>query len=357
MQPVRVENLVKQYGALRALDGVSLAVEAGELFFLLGPSGCGKTTLLRAIAGFVPPDAGRIEIGGRDATRMPPQARNTGMVFQSYALWPHLTVRENVAFGLRLQALPRAERDARVDEALAVVRIADQAEKKPNQLSGGQQQRVALARALVIRPACLLLDEPLSNLDAKLRAEMRGEIRRICKASGLTAIYVTHDQKEALAIADRIAVMRAGQIEQLGPPRRLYHHPVNRFVADFLGHTNFLRGRVTGAAAGDRVVVATPVGPLHARADGAPPAGEVLLGIRPEALSRRHAAEVNVFEARVTAVSYLGEVTQYDLATEGGEPRALAALELNAGEEVLAEGARVRWHVAPEHVMLLPAED
>src|ERR1700730_616755 len=237
---IAIESLSKSFGGFLALDRVGLTIETGELVFLLGPSGCGKTRLLRHIAGFYRPDEGRILFDGKDVTRVPAHQRNTGMVFQNYALWPHLTVEKNVAFGLEERRFPKAEIDDRVTEALRVVRLEDLARRKINEMSGGQQQRVALARALVVRPACLLLDEPLSNLDAQLRAEMRSEIRRICKTAGLTTIYVTHDQKEALAVADRIAVMKDGQLAQIGSPGELYNHPRNVFVATFLGGTNLL---------------------------------------------------------------------------------------------------------------------
>ena len=241
---IAIENLSKSFGGFLALDRVGLTIETGELFFLLGPSGCGKTTLLRHIAGFYQPDEGRILFDGKDVTRVPAHRRNTGMVFQNYALWPHLTVERNVAFGLEERRLPRAEVDRRVTEALRVVRLEDLARRKIHEMSGGQQQRVALARALVVRPACLLLDEPLSNLDSKLRLEMRQEIRRICREFQLTSIYVTHDQQEALSIADRIAILNAGKVLQVGAPEEIYRNPRNRFVAEFIGEGNFLTGHI-----------------------------------------------------------------------------------------------------------------
>ncbi|MDQ3621550.1 MAG: ABC transporter ATP-binding protein [Verrucomicrobiota bacterium] len=222
MISLTLENLTKRFGSAVALSAINLRVEAGEIFFLLGPSGCGKTTLLRCIAGFYAPETGRILFGDEDVTRLPPHRRNTGMMFQSYALWPHMTVARNVAFGLEERKVAAAEISRRVQEALDCVKMGALGERKIHELSGGQQQRVALARALVIRPRCLLLDEPLSNLDAKLRLEMRGEIRRICKEFGLTAIYVTHDQKEALSIADRLAIMEAGHLRQIGRPGETY---------------------------------------------------------------------------------------------------------------------------------------
>src|SRR5580698_9880250 len=226
MISIRIQNLTKRFGPVTALHGLDLVIEPGELFFLLGPSGCGKTTLLRCMAGFYIPESGKILFGDEDVTRLAPHKRNTGMMFQSYALWPHMTVAENVAFGLEERKLPRAEIVTKVGEALESVHMGAYATRRPNQLSGGQQQRVALARALVIRPRCLLLDEPLSNLDAKLRLEMRSEIRRICKEFQLTTVYVTHDQKEALSVSDRMAVLESGRILQVGTPREVYCRPV-----------------------------------------------------------------------------------------------------------------------------------
>jgi len=243
---VRVDGVHKRYGAVEALRGVSLAFEAGRLTAILGPSGCGKTTLLRSIAGFVTVDAGAIRFGGDDVTGHPPQRRATAMVFQSYALWPHMTVFDNVAYGLRLRGLPREEIQRRVTTALALVEIGDVvsiARRKPAALSGGQQQRVALARALVVEPRVLLLDEPLSNLDAKIRQRLRAEIRRLQRQVGITTIYVTHDQEEALAIADQVVLMNAGAVVQAGPPEDVYRHPADAFAADFLGVTTRLSGR------------------------------------------------------------------------------------------------------------------
>src|SRR3989475_2430393 len=247
---VSIRNLIKRFGKTAVLQDISLEIGSQELFFLLGPSGCGKTTLLRLIAGFYQPDGGEVLFGDKPMNDVPPHRRNTGMVFQNYALWPHLTVAQNVVYGLEVRSLSAAEKKTRVAEALAIVQMERYAEHAPNQLSGGQQQRVALARALVIRPDLLLLDEPLSNLDAKLRLEMREEIRRIHAQTKITTLYVTHDQKEALSLADRMAVMRNGVVEQIGEPRAVYRGPVNRFVADFIGETNWLAAEVLGCADG-----------------------------------------------------------------------------------------------------------
>src|SRR4051812_35010264 len=229
MTAVRLEHIYKTFGQTLALNDIDLSINAGELFFLLGPSGCGKSTLLRLIAGLHEPTRGHIFFNDRDVTDLDTRKRNAVMCFQSYALWPHMTVRDNVAFGLNVRKYSGAEVAHRVNEMLKLVQMESLAERKPNQLSGGQQQRVALARALAVNPACLLLDEPLSNLDAKLRHEMRSEIRRICKTTGVTTIYVTHDQKEALSVADRIAVMKDGHLVQVGTPNELYHEPGTSF--------------------------------------------------------------------------------------------------------------------------------
>ncbi|HMO52594.1 MAG TPA: ABC transporter ATP-binding protein [Kiritimatiellia bacterium] len=315
---IRFEHVTKCFGDNRVVDDIDLTIEPGELFFLLGPSGCGKTTLLRCIAGFYIPESGKIFIGNKDVTQLAPEDRDTGMVFQSYALWPHMTVKENVAFGLELRKVPKAEMQQRVAEALAAVKMTDRADYKPNQLSGGQQQRVALARALVVRPKCLLLDEPLSNLDAKLRLEMRGEIRRICKQFSLTAVYVTHDQKEALSIADRIAVLDKGKIQQCGAPREVYKFPTSRFVAHFIGETNFVEGTVEKVS--DReITVATPVGPIGSTVMSAhPPAvgQKVTLSIRPEVIHIGYEPPPdagNVFDAAIHDTIYLGEMAQHEV--------------------------------------------
>ena len=321
MAAVRIENLSKRFGATAALSRVSLEIPSGEICFLLGPSGCGKTTLLRTVAGFVEPAEGRIFIGDSEITRTPPHERGTAMMFQSYALWPHLTVERNIAFGLEERRVAKYDIARRVGEVLEMMRIGDYAGSRIHELSGGQQQRVALARALVVQPRCLLLDEPLSNLDSRLRVEMRGEIRRLCKEFGLTAIYVSHDQKEALAIGDRVAVMESGMVRQIGAPLEVYRRPRSRFVAEFLGETNLLEGYAVGA------LVSTSAGRFETAvstvADGA-----VLLSIRPEAwrLGPRQEA-VNSFPGRIVESVYLGEMARHRFALESGTE--LIVFELN----------------------------
>lgn len=363
---IRIENLVKYFGDVHAVDHVSVTIEPGEIFFLLGPSGCGKTTLLRSIAGFHSADEGKIFIGDDDVTNLPPHKRDTGMVFQSYALWPHMTVEENVAFGLGVRHVSKEETRRRVAKALEAVHMADRAKYKPNQLSGGQQQRVALARALVIEPRCLLLDEPLSNLDAKLRLEMRSEIRRICKDSGLTAIYVTHDQKEALSIADRLAVLQGGHIEQIGAPSEVYRRPCNPFVAGFIGEANFFKGQVAEVS-GRHVIIASEIGRIKAsagnvmRAEAAHPGADVTLCVRPEGIKIRptEATTDNVFSSKLYRFSYQGDLAQYQLdvprgAVGGGGEIRVSAVEL--GPQSLSAsfpGDDIAFAIDPEQVVVL----
>ena len=362
--PIIIESLVKRFGNTEVLKGIDVKIAAGEIFFLLGPSGCGKTTLLRAIAGLNEPDGGRILAGDRDVTHLPPHKRDMGMVFQSYALWPHMTLFENVAFGLEMRGVSKAAAAPRVMKALELVRLGNRAQSKPNELSGGQQQRVALARALVIEPQCLLLDEPLSNLDAKLRIEMRTEIRRICKEAGLTAIYVTHDQKEALSIADRVAVLEAGRLLQTGAPDEVYLRPRNRFVAQFIGETTFVEGRVKEIGADGAVSVETAAGTWTVAAAAAEVAGggkapeegqTVWLSVRPEAVqlhTERAAGTPNVFEGTLTGTVYLGETAQHDVELAGGV--TLKTLEVRP-RRMARDGQRepVRFYVEPTDVQLL----
>jgi iron(III) transport system ATP-binding protein len=355
MISLTIDQLTKRFGDAVALHAIDLRIEPGEIFFLLGPSGCGKTTLLRSIAGFYIPDSGRILFGDEEVTRLPPHERNTGMMFQSYALWPHMTVAKNVAFGLEERRVAAPEIARRVQQALDSVKMGALGERKINQLSGGQQQRVALARALVIRPRCLLLDEPLSNLDTKLRIEMRGEIRRVCKESGLTAIYVTHDQKEALSIADRLAIMDAGHIRQAGKPAAVYRAPHSRFVADFMGETNFLEGRVAAVREG-RVTVETPLRAFEAVPGGngwrPEPGGSATLSIRPESwkLGVTPGAP-NAITGRIQDRVYLGEMAQYHFSAG---PCVLKMFELNPRFVELSPERDICAAVEPEDVVALP---
>lgn len=324
MVSIVVQGLSKRFGDTVVLEDVNLRIEHGELFFLLGPSGCGKTTLLRHIAGFYQPDAGTIWFDREDMTNVPAYQRGTGMMFQSYALWPHLTVAENVAFGLEERKRAKAEIKDRVKEALRLVQLSGLGERKIQQLSGGQQQRVALARALIVRPKCLLLDEPLSNLDAKLRLEMRTEIRSLCKQFGLTAVYVTHDQEEALSMADRIAIMERGKLVQIGTPLEVYRRPANRLAAEFIGETNFIEGSVRESSSDALCFeVDTALGRLIARSHSEnwrPVRNErVLLSVRPEGLRLGEwDGSPNRFTGRIIDTSYLGATAQYHLQVAEG---------------------------------------
>ena len=309
MARLELEGLSKHYGAVVAVADVTLEVADGEFLVLLGPSGCGKTTTLRMIAGFVEPSAGAIRLGGKALNHLPPWKRSAGLVFQSYALFPHLTVGENVAFGLEMRKLPQAEISARVEEALRLVRLEHLEGRLPRQLSGGQQQRVALARAIAIRPDVLLLDEPLSNLDAKLRVEVRVEIRRLQRSLGLTTVMVTHDQEEALTMADRLAVMSEGRVRQVGTQRDLYERPADRFVAGFVGRSSFLAGKIEAPGR-----FRTAGGLLIRCEDDLAPGELGLLALRPERLALANAplpGMDNSLSGTVEFVSYLG--AQLDL--------------------------------------------
>ena len=355
---LQVEQLHKRYGDVAALDGVSLTIHGGEFFTLLGPSGCGKTTLLRCIAGFLRPDDGRILCNGERLDRFPAHKRDIGMVFQNYAIFPHLTVFENVAYGLRARRVPPADLRKRALEALQLVQMDALGDRRPDQLSGGQQQRVALARAMAIRPRFLLMDEPLSNLDAKLRVEMRTEIRRLQRELGITTIYVTHDQEEALAISERLAVMSGGRVEQVGFPWDVYQAPRSAFVAQFIGTSNALTGTL---APGDGEWSSVLIGgwTLRARRAGGL-TGAVLAVFRPEALSlaldRRDVPDATIGEAEVVSREFLGAVLRYRLRLPGGALIHLDEHKPNAAR-LTPEGARVRFAVRAEDVMLFPLEE
>jgi spermidine/putrescine ABC transporter ATP-binding subunit len=342
---VEVENLTKRFGAVVAIDDISLGLRENEFFALLGPSGCGKTTLLRAIAGFERPDAGCILLDGRDLISVRANHRPVNMMFQSYALFPHMTVRENVAYGLKMEGVRGAELDRRVDEALAMVQLGAYAKRKPTHLSGGERQRVALARALVKRPRLLLLDEPLAALDKKLRMQMQAELKTLQHEIGITFLFVTHDQEEALVMADRIALLNQGRIEQLGSGRELYEHPASHFVADFIGEMNFLRGR---AAVGG--VEVDGVGLLASDGDGPPPGAPAYLAVRPEKLTL-HAADPggggNRLRSVIERIAYFGDDMSVHLRVEGCEKPMVAKLRDNEAEMLDLTPGIPLWIVWP----------
>jgi len=350
MVSISMRNSTKRFGRTLAVENVSLEIERGELFFLLGPSGCGKTTILRMIAGFCQADAGQLFFDDRPIDPVPPHKRNVGMVFQNYALWPHMNVEQNVAYGLKERNFSRAERRRLTEGALRTVRMLEYADRMPNQLSGGQQQRIALARALVIEPDAVLLDEPLSNLDARLRLEMRHEIRRIHAETGITMLYVTHDQKEALSMAQRVAVMSMGRIEQVGEPRTLYKYPANRFVANFIGEANLIPGTFLDVE-GQMGRVRTELGEFRAKMHGAPPSqgAQVWCMVRPEGLSLS-ASGGNRFSATLKSSVYLGELEQLVLEAGGME---LRALKVDPGSVSPALGKRVQVQFRPEDAVIL----
>jgi putative spermidine/putrescine transport system ATP-binding protein len=352
MARLELEGLAKTYGDFHAVAGIDLDIAQGELVVLLGPSGCGKTTTLRMIAGFIAPTAGAIRLGGEDITRRPPWKRDTGLVFQSYALFPHLTAAENIAFGLRMRKLPEAQIAPKLADVLRLVRLEGLAGRLPRELSGGQQQRVALARALVIEPLVLLLDEPLSNLDAKLRAEVRVEIRDLQRKLGLTTVLVTHDQEEALAMADRLVVMSHGKVQQIGTQRELYEHPANAFVAGFLGRTNFVRGRMESPG-----LFRSDSGLAIRCGDGATRDARTL-ALRPERLSIAPdppAAADNSFPGTIELASYLGGILEYHVRLTSAD-RLLVQTPNREGDHAHAVGDRVhlQW---PTKASLVLADD
>jgi ABC-type Fe3+/spermidine/putrescine transport system ATPase subunit len=352
---IDIRQVRKNFGPVIAVRDVDLRVEAGEFFTLLGPSGCGKTTLLRMVAGFCPLDGGEIWIGGRRVDRIPPYRRNTGMVFQNYAVFPFLSVFDNVAYGLRARGMPRQDIQDRVRRCLEMVQLQAYAARMPHQLSGGQLQRVAIARCLAIEPEVLLLDEPLSNLDAKLRVQMRAEIRRLQQALKITALYVTHDQEEALVLSDRLAVMCGGVIQQVGRPSEVYHQPADAFTAGFMGSTNLLRGRMvrhtqnrTVVAVGDQEILL----PLIRRLAG----GEILFCLRPEAIRLVQGVPppegMEALAAEVGRVEFLGSSTRYEVAVGKDVSLLVAAFDEWPGQQ-FHPGDRVWLVYDPARVTVL----
>ena len=353
---IRLTELTKHFRDVRAVDHVSMDIRSGEFFSMLGPSGCGKTTTLRMIGGFELPTAGRIELRGRDVTTDPPDKSPVNMVFQNYALFPHLDVGENIAFGLRRKAVDKHEIKRRVGEALELVHLTGYDRRRPNQLSGGQQQRVALARALVNRPNVLLLDEPLGALDLKLRKQLQVELKRVQIDVGITFVYVTHDQEEALTMSDRIAVMQAGQVEQVGTPEQLYDRPATPFVADFIGTTNLLRGVVEGLEADTAVIRLDSgdrcrIGPID-RSRGE----SIDLSLRPEAIriERRngqvHADPLDRLGGTVEQVAYLGAAVQYQVRTGGGLTMSVLAGK-NGSRFARGDDVELAWSPAEALVL------
>jgi iron(III) transport system ATP-binding protein len=355
---VRLDQVGKRYGTQWVVRDVELYIGRGEFFTFLGPSGCGKTTLLRMIAGFVAPEEGIVFLDGQPVNDVPPWRRDVGMVFQNYALWPHLSVFDNVAFGLRERKVPRDDIKRRVTEALRQVDLTGTENRRPSQLSGGQQQRVALARTLVIQPRVMLLDEPLSNLDAKLRVEMRLELLKLQREIGLTTIYVTHDQEEALAMSTRIAVMSEGRVVQEGTPREIYEHPQDKFVAAFVGGSNLFSGQIKNAGA-EAIEVQTDEGfaiyVCRQAFPALPAAGQsVLLSVRPEGVELNSAgdfAQANRLPGEIVASAYQGAFVEYEIQTPGGLLRARAVSP--KGKVVYRRGDRVRVGFAPEDVTVV----
>jgi iron(III) transport system ATP-binding protein len=356
---ITLRDVTKRFGKVEAVRRAAFSIEDGEMFTLLGPSGCGKTTLLRMVAGFYVPDEGEILFDERVVTAVPPHERGIGMVFQNYALWPHMTVFENVAYGLKLRKVARAEIATRVGGALERVGLAALDARYPGQLSGGQQQRVALARALVLNPAILLLDEPLSNLDAKIRIQVRAEIRKLQKELGITTLYVTHDQEEALTLSDRIAVFDRGVLLQIGPPEELYERPANRFIADFIGINNLVEGRVDSAEpAASRMRVSTAVGTLSVAASSRLAAGDrCVVCVRPEnaSLDAVPAPEANRLDGRISFAAYLGNTLRYDVDVGQGVSFRVDLRDPGRGRE-LRIGAPAVVSFAAASALAIPAE-
>ncbi|SLM17710.1 ferric transporter subunit; ATP-binding component of ABC transporter; CP4-6 prophage [uncultured spirochete] len=346
-------------GEVTAVNDINLEIRAGELVTILGPSGCGKTTTLRMIAGFEYPTSGSIFIGGRDVAMIPPNKRGLSMVFQSYALFPHLSIYENVAYGLRVQKLPAQEIRERTERALELMQLTSMAKRFPSQVSGGQQQRIALARAIVIEPSVLLFDEPLSNLDAKLREYMRDELRKLQKRLGITSLYVTHDQSEAMAISDRVVIMKDGWIQQVGTPREIYAFPQSKFVADFMGKANFIKVQVLGIEGeAARIEIEGMRFTVPRAGKAAPRAGSALLVVRPEALRLLPLSSAQgsaALKGRIDRFTYFGNIARYEVSTENA-PLLIETYNPEASF-VFEEGAEVGIIIDFESARLLPAEE
>jgi len=356
---VTLDHVSKQFGHVTGAQDIHVHIQPGEFFTFLGPSGCGKTTTLRMIAGFYYPSSGRILFGQHNVTNLPPNKRNTGMVFQNYALFPHMTVFENIAFGLQVRKVPKAELVQRVERAQRMVHLEGYGRRRIDQLSGGQQQRVALARALVIEPQILLLDEPLSNLDAKLREETRLEIKRLQLELGITTIYVTHDQAEAMAMSDRIMVMQGGVVQQIGSPEEIYNRPVNRFVASFIGESNLWEGTVERIEGGEAFVRFGPDLVLSGFMQNASPACKLAIGstvtvsIRPESVTEAQLSEsneANVVRGTVTISEFTGVSVNY--LTQVGNA-SLKAMFVNTGHRVRQRGEEIALHIPPSGIYFL----
>ena len=353
MVSVRLQDVVKTFKEVVALDHVNIEVKDGEFFTLLGPSGCGKTTALRVVAGFYVPDSGEVFFNQSPITGVPPQKRNTAMVFQNYALFPHKTVFENIAYGLRVRKIPESEIVSRVRQVSKLVGLEGLESRFPSQLSGGQQQRVALARAIVVEPQVLLLDEPLSNLDAKLRVATRAELTKLQKRLTITSIYVTHDQEEALSISDRIAVMDKGRIVQVGVPKEIYENPQSKFVADFIGIANFIRAKVRGIKNGIVELETRNGAPIFISGDAAAIGSEVLLVVRPESLELLEEGKSrlggNVLKGKVGHLSYMGDVIRYEIQNDSVEGGILKAdVHYPVGRRLVTEGDDAVVYFAPE---------
>jgi len=359
MAILQIVNLTKKFGNVTAIQEVNLKVEHGEVLTLLGPSGCGKTTTLRCIAGFEKPDRGDVYLDGKEITHLSPETRGIGMVFQNYALWPHMTVYGNLAFGLQIKKIPKNEINERIKKVLAMVRLEGFEGRFPRQMSGGQQQRIALARALVIEPSILLLDEPLSNLDAKLREQMRFEFRELQKKLGITAVYVTHDQAESLVLSDKVVILNEGKVMQVGTPKEIYSHPSNKFVAGFIGITSFIEGFVESfdREKGYLIIRTKDDLIIYGHGSNLSVGEKVAIAIRPEQVKlfkseiRKEGIRKNMFNGEIVQTSYLGDVIDYRIRLGDWVIRTSMSAEraFKVGEEICVA-------LSPENIIIVPEE-